>query len=544
MFVPECESNRKEARNLIKESGILGQHRGWKTAQTSKDPSWGGELERLASGPSWNDTPFYGTPETQVLYNPAHSLNSQCMALYVPHKSGLRLFTASLVRANGDAYYQGPAHAFFDTERMLPIDSDESVDDFEIDSEDENEIETVSAENEIALDANDFTCQYWSSDEGSEDSSSSSTEDSDDDTFSQSSFETDRLASLNTSARDGVSTSHVHKPKAFQPAPEPNSPATDSLIPFGTLHQWSIDKDWALVKVTISAESPISTFLAANPEDLSTLEMARPSSSKASVIVNTTSNGRLTGTVTGTTSDTRVPFGTSFQEVFSVQLNGPLADGDCGSVVIDASTGTLYGHIVSGCRATGFAQVMAAFHTMPELQKTSPVADTTVTGEDQTDICATVNFDLPLSGPSQSFLPNLDEALVCFLCASTYVDCRCGFRATSSPYMTEYRPFSAMPPFEHASLFSNAEFPSIETPAVTLHRLSRRACVNRRHVAISPSQEINTDRRRIFTRTTQVRTWFKKNIKRDSRIGGYQQFKEVLLLRWGDPKDYVHKQEV
>ncbi|KAJ4409908.1 hypothetical protein N0V91_002384 [Didymella pomorum] len=407
---------------------------------------------------------------------------------------------------------------------MLPIDSDESVDDFEIDSDDENEIETVSAENEIALDANDFTCQYWSSDEGSEDSSSSSTEDSDDDTFSQSSFETDRLASLNTSARDGVSTSHVHKPKAFQPAPEPNSPATDSLIPFGTLHQWSIDKDWALVKVTISAESPISTFLAANPEDLSTLEMARPSSSKASVIVNTTSNGRLTGTVTGTTSDTRVPFGTSFQEVFSVQLNGPLADGDCGSVVIDASTGTLYGHIVSGCRATGFAQVMAAFHTMPELQKTSPVADTTVTGEDQTDICATVNFDLPLSGPSQSFLPNLDGALVCFLCAST--------------------PFSAMPPFEHASLFSNAEFPSIETPAVTLHRLSRRACVNRRHVAISPSQEINTDRRRIFTRTTQVRTWFKKNIKRDSRIGGYQQLKEVLLLRWGDPKDYVHKQEM
>ena len=58
----------------------------------------------------------------------------------------------------------------------------------------------------------------------------------------------------------------------------------------------------------------------------------------------------------------------SFQGVFSINLDGPLADGDCGSAVFDAATGELFGLIVAGCRTTGFAYVMAAHHVFPSLR--------------------------------------------------------------------------------------------------------------------------------------------------------------------------------
>ena len=63
----------------------------------------------------------------------------------------------------------------------------------------------------------------------------------------------------------------------------------------------------------------------------------------------------------------------SFQGVFSINLDGPLADGDCGSAVFDAATGELFGLIVAGCRTTGFAYVMAAHHVFPELEKSAQI---------------------------------------------------------------------------------------------------------------------------------------------------------------------------
>lgn len=141
----------------------------------------------------------------------------------------------------------------------------------------------------------------------------------------------------------------------------------NSLRPLGVLSRWSIDKDWALISVTNDQNHDIALFLGSNLSDLSTLSLATPKSAHERIAAHTTSGGKLTGILLGTLSDYRLPYATSFQEVYSIRLDGGLADGDCGSVVINAVTGELYGHIIAGCRTTGFAYVMAAHHVLRDL---------------------------------------------------------------------------------------------------------------------------------------------------------------------------------
>ncbi|KAF2245812.1 hypothetical protein BU26DRAFT_411534, partial [Trematosphaeria pertusa] len=78
------------------------------------------------------------------------------------------------------------------------------------------------------------------------------------------------------------------------------------------------------------------------------------------VYTYTASGGKLFGKLCGTPSYTRLHNCTSFQKVYTVRFNGTLANGDCGSAILDAATGETYGHLVLGCRTTGTAYVLAA----------------------------------------------------------------------------------------------------------------------------------------------------------------------------------------
>lgn len=98
------------------------------------------------------------------------------------------------------------------------------------------------------------------------------------------------------------------------------------------------------------------------------MKVANEGLAGASLVTHASSCGELTGTKSNIPSDIRVPYGSSFQKVFAIRLDGSLADGDCGSAVFDATTGELYGHTVAGCKATGFAYMMAACHVIPDIQ--------------------------------------------------------------------------------------------------------------------------------------------------------------------------------
>ncbi|KIW90917.1 uncharacterized protein Z519_08700 [Cladophialophora bantiana CBS 173.52] len=74
----------------------------------------------------------------------------------------------------------------------------------------------------------------------------------------------------------------------------------------------------------------------------------------------TASGGLLIGTLDGALSHIRLPNSSTFHEVYEIQFDVPLAQGDCGSWVLDAETGDLYGHIIAGCERKGIAYIMPA----------------------------------------------------------------------------------------------------------------------------------------------------------------------------------------
>ena len=375
LFISENDRYRKEARKVIKDSGILKQYPGFKTAHISKDPGWGEQLEQLASGQGTKTSIQNDNPVTEVFYERPKSLQPVGMPIYVRHGSSMRAATANAIRLRGRLFYLAPCHAFFDRLYKSNAPTAKPDEDFEIDSDSETEYndELEASITSIGSQSPDT----WSDNDDSSDDEDYSTSC---DIFSHGSSSTptfDAPELTNTTAAS-LPLEEVNdkfppfaKAQVNYPPRELTTPPLDSLAPLGVLVDWSVDQDWALVEVVENGDANISSILSTNLPDLSTAQIALLPQDDAKVVTHTASGGQMTGTIAGTPSYTRVPHGTSFQEVFSINLDGPLADGDCGSAVFNVATGELFGHIVAGCRTTGFAYVMAAHHVFPELEKSA-----------------------------------------------------------------------------------------------------------------------------------------------------------------------------
>jgi hypothetical protein len=85
------------------------------------------------------------------------------------------------------------------------------------------------------------------------------------------------------------------------------------------------------------------------------------------VITMTASSGILRGKLYATASYIRLPNERFLQEVYTVRLDGQLADGDCGSGIIDRLDGHFYGHIVAGCVGTGLAYIVPGMKVFEDI---------------------------------------------------------------------------------------------------------------------------------------------------------------------------------
>jgi len=375
LFVSENDRYRKGARKVIKDSGILKQYPGFKTAHISKDPGWGAQLEQLASGWETKTDVQNDNPVREVFYERPKYLQPVGVPIYVRHGSSMRAATANAIRLRGRLFYLAPCHAFFDRLHKSNVPAAERDDDFEIDSDIETEYD-----DELEAPMTSIGSQspvIWSDDDDSSD---------DEDRFSSSGIFSNGSSSipifdapeLTNKRAASPPLEHVNdkllpfaKAQVNYSSRKLTIPPLDSLAPLGILVDWSVDQDWALVEVVENWDSNILSILSTNFPDLSMAQIALLPQDDAKVVIYTASDGPMTGTITGTPSYTRVPRGSSFQEVFSINIDGHLTDGDCGSAVFDAATGELFGHIVAGCRTTGFAYVMAAHHVFPELEKSA-----------------------------------------------------------------------------------------------------------------------------------------------------------------------------
>ncbi|KID83242.1 nicotinamide N-methyltransferase [Metarhizium guizhouense ARSEF 977] len=338
LFISENDHYRKEAREVIKESGILKQHPGFKTAHTSRDPGWEGPLEQLGlcqeTKGSIEDQE--DGPEREVFYEYTKSLRP-AMPIYILHGSSIRVATANVILLEDRLFYLAPSHVFFD--RLDNLQTSQLDDDFEIDSETETEYEGGVEASITSM--------------GSQSTEALSDHDdlSDNELHSKTTLDSPQLPnSIASSPRPRrLSNSPFAEEQIRYPQRKVTTPSRASLRQLGILFDWCVDQDWALVEVIERGDI----------------------NDRATVITHTASAGQMTGSILGMPSYARLPRGKLFQEVFSIHLDGPLADGDCGSAIFEAETGELFGHIVAGCRSTGFAYVMAARHVFPKLAKSA-----------------------------------------------------------------------------------------------------------------------------------------------------------------------------
>lgn len=91
----------------------------------------------------------------------------------------------------------------------------------------------------------------------------------------------------------------------------------------------------------------------------------------ADVIVTTmTGSGKtLTGKLSGRPSFIRLPNASKYQKILTVDFEGCLQIGDCGSIVRNASDGKIYGHIIAGSVESRIAYIIPAVDVLHTIEQ-------------------------------------------------------------------------------------------------------------------------------------------------------------------------------
>jgi peptide-N4-(N-acetyl-beta-glucosaminyl)asparagine amidase len=347
LFCCEVAAHRKEVRDAIKDSGLLDEYPGIKTGHMPRAPDFN-QLVQLADGGG-----------------AASALEDRCIvASFVSNPCGMRVFIerstgdkprgqatiGGVIQLHNKFYYTTAAHIFSsvidsgitratrsegEADEEIEIDGDSDV------SEEERSVNEEESFANICDDTSNTGCATPAE---------------------------NKLPELLMSANElGMyEFEEAAKGDGFR-LPEGGFIPL-SLLPkrrLGETFLSSFDEppsglDYALIEVAdpihrFANEITRSSGKGDNRVKVQRVAMKGPKDAR---ILSATSRGTITGTMSGTSLYVRIPRSSLFQEVFNVHFDARLDVGDCGSWVIDAESGDLYGHIVAGSPDSGAAIVV------------------------------------------------------------------------------------------------------------------------------------------------------------------------------------------
>lgn len=339
LFCCEVSAHRKLVRNVIKESGILDKYPGIKTADAPRPPDFN-QLIRLAEVNSelGKDIVIEG------LVAPHDNACGMELAISAGSNGLLRSRRATV----GGVVQLGERYFYFTAEHAFQInvqdDSDGSLSDL-YDSDDDSDysidedissglVEDAKALECVAIGKLDM-CDASKSDDPQEDEPTSIVP-----ILSQSMKPTEKRAIKKAVRLSSIAISSR------------TDPAT-------TL-------DYSLIEVfDVNHQVPNSVHFGGKQLNISSIVVDGP---RDTTVLAITSRGVLAGRLSGTSMCTSVPTVSTYQEVYYVILDSPLEHGDCGSWIIDANTGDLFGHIIAGSPETGAAMLIPALSTFNDLE--------------------------------------------------------------------------------------------------------------------------------------------------------------------------------
>ncbi|KAK7430489.1 Protein png1 [Neonectria magnoliae] len=352
LFCCEVAAHRKQVRNAIKDSGILDQFPGIKTAHMPRPPDFD-QLVQLADD---------GT--TSAAYH------RSVLACFSSNPCGMPLFVepsvndgivckqatvGGIIQLSDKFYYTTAAHVLSPDTIPSYAEGVNSDDEFEIDDDSEEEVESSADEKAWLAQRTDdaMSSQYASSAENEI-------------------LQTPRSSSMpDMQATEEGSLYKSRRVLEKEPSPS-NSPSLQRL---GHVHLSSLDKppsglDYALIKVTkpihcTANRVTASSLSAKNQAKIHHIVTDGPKDVK---ILSSTSRGTLTGVMSGTPLYARLPNSNMFQDVYNILLDSRLEAGDCGAWIVDAESGDLYGHIVAGSPDSGAAIVIPFAHVFEDIE--------------------------------------------------------------------------------------------------------------------------------------------------------------------------------
>ncbi|KAF4948155.1 hypothetical protein FGADI_9850 [Fusarium gaditjirri] len=345
LFCCEVVAHRKQVRNAIKDSGILDEFPGVKTAHMARPPDFN-QLVQLAG-----DGTTLSSDHRHVL---ASLKSNPCgMPLFVEPNIDdetcyKRATVGGIIQLSDKFYYTTAGHVLSPDTPPSYTEAEVSDDEFEIDDDDDE----VNEVDELASTAYEKT---WLAQVNDSTPYASSTE--------------SKILQppISPGTQDMQATKEEPKCKSLQVPEEPPSPSTLlSVQHLGHVYLSSLDEppsnlDYALIEVTRPIHCTANKIASASSfsaKDQAKVRRVVTDGPKDVKILSSTSRGTFTGVMSGTPLYARLPKSILFQDVYNVLLDWPLEAGDCGSWVIDAESGDLYGHIVAGSPDSGAAIVI------------------------------------------------------------------------------------------------------------------------------------------------------------------------------------------
>ncbi|CAI7598766.1 unnamed protein product [Penicillium pancosmium] len=304
-----------------------------------------------------------------AIQNESTSSGSPCMATI-----------GSVIKLHGRKYYLVPAHVFNATipdvmSEEMSLSEDSECDIGEFDSDDESFSD--------GQDEADFMSRHSASAESSD-------------------IEEEWDLDSEETMSDGESTQYFDERREQPPSTAMASakacPSAADMILFSSNHHaFSLARpprlssecfDYCLIDSEMDEES-ISTDLPVLSKDT----IGQLNGRSVNVTAITCSGITLRGILSGRKSCIRLPNATNFVEVLSAQFEDSLQPGVCGSIVRDANTGKIYGHLVAGDTESQFAFIVQAADVLDDAMTRLPETEAVLTNDKQTPALSSVSHE-------------------------------------------------------------------------------------------------------------------------------------------------------
>ncbi|RWA09379.1 hypothetical protein EKO27_g5722 [Xylaria grammica] len=357
VFCCDASAHRREVRDTIKNSGILDRYPGVKTGHMPRAPDFD-HLVPLAAPKNNSDN------KIKIQLQMRH--NALGMPLFVTGSARGQQFSTKatiggVIRVRGKYFYTTAAHPFqgqpdlpsplgrtdFRNQGNRDIDDDACSFDGDSDTNFEVESERSSFNNTVLADE----AQFRSYEE----------------LFQSRTKEQEALdqATGNDNSRRTMPRPIEEPNPNYESRPTPN--ASMRGVEFDYRGEFFLaprdspgtEADFALLEATDSRHwvpNVVSTNTNSKIAVTSLSGTGRGNSTPTSIQA-LTSRGNIQGRLSGTPFYARAPNDRAFQKMLCANFSSSLEKGDCGTWVIDAGTGGLYGHIIAGSPSSGTALI-------------------------------------------------------------------------------------------------------------------------------------------------------------------------------------------